>query len=215
MGRTRWIRLAAVGAALGLACLLSGCVIVAARDFGPQEGVIGDMPQKFALCASGSTGCASLGTSGTPAVTGAGQILLGVRVPDTTSVPSSFTSAGPEALTFTQSPSYAAEARTARGRGPGPGAHWVGFVSAVVDYAADGPGQSLVLALPHALRPGADGSPFPGPFTTRALVGARAVSAVAPASRPVVCGPSLTQAYDEVNDEAQMPPPVSTRSMSG
>ena len=31
---------------------------------------------------------------------------------------------------------------------------------------------------------------------------------MAPASRPVVCGPSLTQAYDEVNDEAQMPPPV-------
>ena len=81
------------------------------------------------VCASGSTGCAD-SISNLPALPGTGQVLVGVRVQANVSVPA-FTSTGPEALTFTDSPSYAAELE--RLDPAAPGTHWVGFISAVTN----------------------------------------------------------------------------------
>ena len=157
--------------------------------------MISDVPVRFTACASGSTGRSPLGSSGVPAVSGTGQILLGFIV-HTTSLPSSFTSTGPEALTFTESPSYSAELQ--RGFPAPAGSRWQGFISQAVDYqTATGP-QSFTVELRYKLRRGADGAPFQGDVDTVIVVGGRAVSATAPASRPVVCGPSTRELFDEV-----------------
>ena len=196
MGRRGWTRLATVAAALGLVPLLSGCVVPQLDFIGPQDEVIGEFPLTIRVCASGSTGCGSLGSSGIPAITGTGQVLLGVIVQDTTSLPSSFTSTGPEALTFTPSPSYAAELE--RLSPAGPGGRWLGFISQAVDYQTGGGPQSATIKLPFKLRRGADGAPFQGDLSAVIIGGVRVVSAVAPASRPVVCGPAKNMVYDEV-----------------
>ena len=66
MGRRRRIRHAAVAAVLVLVPALSGCVATHSFMPGPQADVIGDVPISFIVCASGSTGCPSLGLSGIP-----------------------------------------------------------------------------------------------------------------------------------------------------
>jgi hypothetical protein len=175
--------------------LLSGCVVFKSLSLGPQAEVIGDYPVTIAICASGSTDCASLGSSGIPALPGTGQVLVGLRLPSNVTIPSPFTSTEPEALAFTESPSYAAELQ--RLAPAAPGTRWVGFISAVANYATSTGPQAFTLELRHRLGRGADGSPFPSPLQTDLHIGARTVSAAAPGSRPVVCGPSLTTLFDE------------------
>jgi hypothetical protein len=120
---------------------------------------------------------------------------MGVRVQDEMVLPSSLTSTGPEALAFSQSPSYAAELQ--RLDPAEPGTRWHGFISAVTNYStASGP-QSVTLDLRLNLGRGAGGGPFPSPLEIELNVGMRAVSAAAPGSRAVVCGPSLRALYDE------------------
>jgi hypothetical protein len=182
-------------AALAVVPLLSGCVVFKFIGYGPQAEFIGDLPITVVACASGSADCAPLGSSGVPAVSGTGQILLGLRVPDGVTVPSSFTSTGPEALAFSQSPSYAAELQ--RLDPAQPGTRWHGFISAVTNYAtASGP-QTVTLAFGLKLGRGAGGGPFPGSLESEMRLGGRAVHAAAPGSRPVACGPSLATLYDE------------------
>jgi hypothetical protein len=193
-GRSGWIRLAAVAALVGLVPLLSSCVALNSIAIGPQVDVVGDMQVTIRGCASGSAACPN-GLSGAPALPGTGQVLLGIRVQDNVSLPSSFTSTGPEALAFSASPSYAAELERLA---PAPaGSHWLGFISAVVDYSNTSGPQSFPAKFLYKLRRGADGSPFSGQFTTSLFIGGRMVTAAAPASRPVVCGPTLTALYDE------------------
>ena len=113
---------------------------------------------KLTVCASGSTGCND-GLSGLPALPGTGQILIGARVQADVSMPA-FTSSGPEALTFTESPSYAAELE--RLDPAAAGTHWIGFISAVTNYSATTGPQSIVIPLAYRLGQSTDGSPFPG-----------------------------------------------------
>jgi hypothetical protein len=92
-------------------------------------------------------------------------------------------------VTFTESPSYAAELQRLS---PAPaGRRWLGFISATQNYdPATGPHTATVNLL-FRLQRGPDGSPFTGPFTTDVKVGGRGVGPVAPESRPVSCGPDL------------------------
>jgi hypothetical protein len=159
-----------------------------------QARVIDDFQVKVTPCATGSTGCPN-SFSQTPPIPGPLQVLLGVRLQENTSLPTSFTSSGPEALAFTESPSYAAELQ--RLDPAPPGTRWDGFISAVTTYSDMGGPQSFPLTLPYTLEQGADGSPFPGQLETKILVGGRGVTAASPGSRPVVCGDSLTAVFDE------------------
>ena len=178
---------------MGAAALTSGCVGLSGISIGPQADVIGDFPVKLTVCASGSTGCGD-SISDLPALPGTGQILIGVRVQANVSVPA-FTSTGPEALTFTDSPSYAAELE--RLDPAAPGTHWVGFISAVTNYSNTGGPQSITIPLAYRLGQSADGSPFRGPFATELVVGGRGVTAASPGSRPVFCGAALSTVFDE------------------
>ena len=193
MRRPRSIRLLVAAGLAGAAALTSGCVGLSGISIGPQADVIGDFPVTLTVCASGSTGCVD-SISNLPALPGTGQILVGVRVQANVSVPA-FMSPGPEALAFTDSPSYAAELE--RLDPAAPGTHWVGLISAVTNYSNTAGPQSVVVPLAYRLGQGADGSPFPGPLATEFVVGGRGVTAASPGSRPVSCGASLSTVFDE------------------
>ncbi len=196
MGSRRSIRSALAAALVSVSALTSGCVVFqGGLDAGPQSQIIGDFPVKLVVCASGSPGCPDGGYSQLPALDGTGQVLLGIRLQTSVSVPSSFTSTGPEALAFTRSPSYAAELQ--RLAPAAPGTRWIGFISAVTNYAFESGPQSFPVRLPYTLGRGADGSPFKGPVEGELRLGGRQVTAAFPGSRPVVCGPSLTAVFDE------------------
>jgi len=192
VGRTRWIRLAAVAAALGLACLLSGCVVMGGVS-AQQDETIGDFHVRATACASGSPGCGELGNSGAPAPTASGQILLAARVPDALGVPASVST--PEGLVFARSPSYIGELQ--RLSPPPQGSRWVGYISQVIDHVTTSGPQAFALDLGFALGSGSDGGPFEGPIRGEILLGGRLVSEAGPASRPVACGDSLTTLRDE------------------
>ena len=144
--------------------------------------------------------CEFPGNTNTLATPATGQGLVGVpRSHSNVHVPAAtFTSTGPEALAFAQSPSYAAELQRLA---PAPaGARWVGYISAVIDYADNGGPQTLAVAITDKLGQGNDGSPFRGPLAFDVRIGARMVTAAFPGTRPVACGPSLTTAFDEDPD---------------
>jgi hypothetical protein len=193
MRRPRSTRLLVAAALVGATTLTSGCVGFT-KVVAPQTDVIGDLPMSLTVCASGSTGCPPT-FSGVPAIPGDGQVLIGVRLPANASLPSSLTSSGPEALAFTDSPSYAAELQ--RLDPADPGTRWVGFISAVTTYSNMTGPQSFPVTLPYALGQGADGAPFPGHLETEIIVGGRGVTPASPGSRPVVCGTSLKTVFDE------------------
>ena len=182
MGRSGRMRLVALAAAAAVVPLVSGCVVFSSVIALEQIDVIGDKRVEAVVCASGSSPSCVNGFSGVSATAGTGQILFGVRVQEGVELqpPSS-------SVTFTESPSYAAELQRLS---PAPaGQRWVGFISATQNYdPASGPHTATVNLL-FRLQRGPDGSPFSGPFTTNVRVGGRAVSPVAPASRPVSCGP--------------------------
>jgi hypothetical protein len=190
MHRIWRMRLAVAVAALGVVPAVSGCVVISSSSSLEQIDVIGDKPIELGMCASGSPGC-PLGRSGAPAVTGSGQVLFGVLVSGNTRLPATLASS----ITLGDSPSYAAELQ--RLSPAPPGKAWRGFISPTINYDTSSTFQTFTVRLLFQLQRGADGSPFSGPFETSYVVGGRMVTAAAPASRPVSCGPSLTALYDE------------------
>ncbi len=166
-----------------------------------QVGTIGDVQTTFTACASGSSGCADLGHSQIPAFPGTGQILIGALVPARVGLPATFTTTGPEALAFSESPSYTSELQ--RLSPAETGYRWAGYISPVTSYASDSGPQSLSGSLSLRLGQSADGSPFVGPLAADLVIGARQVSPDFPATRPVACGPSLRALFDE--DPAEVP----------
>jgi hypothetical protein len=201
--RARWNRLIAAGAVVTATALASGCVVFQSGPTSSQLQTIGDFQQTFTVCASNGTapgGCNAGGLSGTPVLTGTGQVLLGVRLQNAVTPPASFTSTGPEALAFTQSPTYAAELQRLA---PAPaGTRWVGYISAVTNYNQAGGQQSFPVLISYKLGAGTDGSPFQGPVATEVRLGARQVTATFPSTRPVVCGPGTPALFDEDPDPA-------------
>jgi hypothetical protein len=191
MCRTRLLVAATV---VAIAMLASGCIVFTGTTVG-QIQAIGDVQVAFSACASGSAGCTSLGFSGAKAQPGTGQILVGALVPTTVALPATFTSAGPEALVFSESPTYTAELQ--RLAPADSGFRWAGYLSAVTNYAAESGPQALSASLFLRLGQGADGSPFAGPLVSDLLIGGRQVTADFPGSRPVTCGDSLSVLSDD------------------
>ncbi len=187
--RARWVALAA---AAGLAPLVSGCVVIKSTGSLAQIDVIGDKPIEFTACASGAAGCeGGLGFSNAPASTSRAQLLVGVLVPEDTRLPAAVDSS----VTLSESPSYADELQRLS---PGPsGSTWRGFISNTINYDTASALQSFSVRLLYQLQRGTDGGPYAGPFATRYVVGARTVTATAPATRPVACGPSLRALHDD------------------
>jgi hypothetical protein len=196
--RARWRRLTAAAAVVTATALASGCVVFQSGPTSSQLQTIGDFQQTFVVCASNNTapgGCNDPGLSGTPAVTSPAQVLIGIQLPTAVTPPASFTSTGPEALAFAQSPSSAAELE--RLAPAAAGSRWVGYISTMVNYSGTSGSQTVPVTLADKLEQAADGSPFRGPLATDVRLGARMVTPAFPESRPVVCGPSLTTAFDE------------------
>lgn len=194
MRPTRWTRWLAAGALAAVTASSSGCVVFNGGVAGQPE-IIGDFRVGYTICASGSPMCEFPGNTNTLATSATGQGLVGFRVPVDVVPAATATSNGPEALAFTQSPSYAAELE--RLAPAPPGSRWVGYISAAISYSTTGGPQRINLEIFSKLPQGADGSPFASPVAADLRVGARQVTPSAPASRPVSCGPSLTSVFDD------------------
>ena len=195
--RARWSRLvAAVVVLLGIA-VAAGCVVFTPGSVSiTQLQTVGSVQLNFTVCASGTVAgsCADKGASGSNAATGTGQVVVGIQVPTSAGLPATFTSTGPEALAFADSPSYAAELQRLA---PAPaGQKWAGYLSAVTNYQSSGGPQSAPVSLVLTLGQGPDGSPFVGPLSPTIVLGGRQVTADSPGTRPVTCGgPALTSIF--------------------
>ena len=163
-GGRRWTRLLLALPILAVAVPLSGCAVWRSAET-HQVRTIGDVQTTFTACASGSSGCDDLGYSQIQAFPGTGQILIGALVPARVGLPATFTSTGPEALAFSQSPSYTSELqRLAPG---GPGYRWAGYISAVTSYAPESGPQALSVLLALSARAGRRRQPLQGPARRR------------------------------------------------
>ncbi len=199
MGRKAWTRAAAAVAVVAAIAVATGCVVFTPASVTiAQQQTVGNVQLNFTVCASGTVAgsCADKGTSGSNAVTGTGQVVIGIQVPSAVGLPASFTSTGPEALAFADSPSYAAELQRLA---PAPsGRKWVGYLSAVTNYSDTSGPQSAPVTLPLTLGQGPDGSPFVGPVSATIVLGGRMVTAPSPGTRSVVClDPDLTKPFLE------------------
>jgi hypothetical protein len=197
MGRKGWSRVVAAVAVLAAIAVTSGCVVFAPASVTiVQQQTVGSVQLGFTVCASGTVAgsCADKGTSNSVALTGTGQVVIGIQVPASVGLPATFTSTGPEALVFADSPSYAAELQRLS---PAPaGRRWAGYLSAVTNYSDTSGPQSAPVTLSLTLGQGADGSPFVGPLSPTIVLGGRMVTAASPGTRPVVClDPDLTKPF--------------------
>ena len=225
MGRKAWTRLVAAVAVVAAVAATSACVVFTPGSVTlAQLQTVGNAQLNFTICASGTVAgsCADKGTSGANAATGAGQVQVGIQVPADVGLPASFTSTGPEALLFNDSPSYAAELQRLT---PAPaGRKWVGYLSAVTNYSDTSGPQNAPVSLNLTLGQGQDGSPFVGPLSATIVLGGRQVVAASPGTRPVVClspditkpflegtGPSLT--LNTCSDATATPPSTTTRDL--
>lgn len=187
--RVRWSRLVAAAAVLVAIAVAAGCVVFTPGSVTiSQLQTVGSVQLNFTVCASGTVAgsCADKGASAFVALPGTGQLLIGIQVPASAGLPASFTSSGPEAIGFSDSPSYAAELQRLS---PAPaGRKWVGYLSAVTNYSdAAGSQQSFPVTLSLTLGQGTDGSPFVGPLAPTIVLGGRQVTAALLGTRPVVC----------------------------
>lgn len=198
MPASRTRRTAAMGAVAGgvAAVALSGCTFLAFQQ-GFQVGASGPVLVSSSICASGSTNCANNGNSNVPATiftSATGQVLLGYRLSSAAVAPMTLTSAQ-GVLVFTQSPSFTSELQRLS---PAPaGQKWVGYISNTQQYSKTAQIQADTVDSKFELGQGADGSPFPTPLAIATVVGSRTVGGAFAASRPVVCGNSLTTLFNE------------------
>ncbi|MCB0872367.1 MAG: hypothetical protein H6531_02830 [Actinobacteria bacterium] len=178
----------AVAALAGVALFGTGCVDM--DSYLSQSDGIGDVNVHSFACLSGSTNCGNLDNLdlSQPAYAGPTQLLIGYKMSSTLTPPSTIASDAPQA-TFAPSPGYAAELE--RLSPAGPGRTWIGYISntLAVNGAVD---PTIRLTAGFGLPQGADGAPFEGPVSYRAVIGFRTVSADLSAGRPVNCGSSIT-----------------------
>jgi hypothetical protein len=188
-------RLILAAAAICLTVALSGCLVFKVRP-SATAAPLGPVTISTTICASDAqspfiggcrngdvfTGDAN-GNSNSDAIEGfLIQMLLGYRVPAGADGPAGFAAGR---LTFTTSPSYAAELE--RLAPAGPGMQWVGYISNSFDFDAQQTRETKA-DVPFGLPRSADGSPFQGPFRYRPVVGARLGTDPA---IPVDCGNDL------------------------
>jgi hypothetical protein len=188
-------RLAALSAIVVAALVMGGCVVIKGPVQTSQQGAFGPVRVTFTICASSTNtsthpGCDDQGNSNNAAPTPQrGQVLVGLRVPDGSTAPSTFNTVSGVALTFKSSPSYTQQLES--NVPPPKGQHWVGYISNGYnhDEGADGtPAEQATISLDLALPKGANGYPYQGPFKLRPVVGARSSSDETADARPVNCG---------------------------
>jgi RTX calcium-binding nonapeptide repeat (4 copies) len=181
MRTARHLLLVAIG--LAMASALSGCAVITAQD-SQQLNLIGAVRLTTTVCFSQQPGCADKGNSDTGSGPGF-QVLIGYRIPQSTSSPQEIVSSAGQPLTLSRDPSYGAELE--RLSPAGPDAKWVGYRSAGIAVT---PAPSFTVSPSFALRQGPNGEPFTGPFSYRVVTGAR-VTPSSNANAPVDCGPDL------------------------
>lgn len=192
-----------------LAFVASGCVSIKSQS--ASQRLPGFVTLRLDLCVSDRNGStyadcdpgrntaeADNGLDGDDE-SGRGQLLVGFRVPVGTGSPSSFASVDGSA-TFTRSASYSA---ALQGRFPASaGFRWEGYSSTELPFDPTLPDDRTTRLEPEfVLPPGADGSPFEGPFRWRAVVGFRATGAgAANAGDPIDCnGLGTAVCFDSPN----------------
>lgn len=195
------------------AAALGGCAVLRVSPAALQAATIGDVTVHLDVCASNIASCPATGDAeaDTSAVnTYDLQMLLGFLVPDGADAPAAFdTSSGP-AGTFARNDSYSAGLEQLSAAPAG--YHWVGY-SATSTYHwhyPAGPATGFTADPAFHLRPGADGSPFRGPFTYRAVVGVRAIDGAVPLGSAVNCTGSHASTQTICSDAAAGTTPLAT-----
>jgi hypothetical protein len=206
---------------MGLLAVLAAIAVSGCAEFDPSRPPSATQTQTLGSVAVTVNVCATLanqttqpagsctqsnGNSGYYAYAGPSQLFLGFRVPAGTGAPSSFASSstgpsdsGPQ-LQFSQNPQYAGELQRLQ---PAPtGEEWVGYASQYINYNNATGDQNFTATVDFGLPTHADGSPFSGPFSWRAVVGGRVFPTQAPGtpgtpdpSAPVDCENSLKAAW--------------------
>ena len=134
----RRVIIAWTGAAIG-ALALSGCVDFKGEPKGKQSSAK-SVRISFKPCAAGTTGCPDIGDFENGDV----RLLVGVRVPQGTSSPDSFTPRG-TGVKFKRDGSYRGELNS---KAPRPdGTTWLGYSSKVFDYSGSPPSAKVALKL--------------------------------------------------------------------
>ena len=147
--RARWNRLIAGAVVVGATALASGCVVFQSGPDFSQLQTIGDLQFSLTACASNTTTCANKGNSDSTAQPGPSQALVALRVPESVTVPASFTSTGPEALAFAESASYESELQ--RLSPAGAGRRWVGYITPTAFTYSDTSGpQTFAVQFPSS-----------------------------------------------------------------
>lgn len=170
-----------IATALGIATLLSGCVVIT-NQTSQQLNTIGAVRLTTTVCFSQQPGCPGKGNSNSAATSAGFQVMLGYRVPEDTTTPQAFNTIGGQPLSFSRDPSYAVELE--RLVPAGANQKWVGYRTAGLSSAPSNP--SFTVSPIFSLRQGDDGEPFAGPFSYRVVSGARATPGNPNA--PVDCG---------------------------
>src|SRR5690242_16531527 len=118
-----------------------------------------------------------------------GQMLVGFRVPDGTTAPTSFQSAAHD-TTFNESDSYAQQLSATFT--PVAGEHWVGYVSGfkTIDPHNQAADRTTSFTPEFALPAQAGGGPFAGPLHWRMAIGFRALDNAGQSGDPVDCSGS-------------------------
>lgn len=207
-----------ITAVVAMAIAMSGCVIIKSNSSAQLDG-IGAVQVTTTFCASDTNsnnagysppdadcqGAGKGGSTGADALNAGGgslQLLIAYRIPSNTTASGTITTTNPgggSAITFNESPSFNSELQSLS---PAPsGQKWVGYTSDATSYSTAG-NQYFSVAPKFTLQQEEDGSPFPGPFNYRVIVGFRRVDGSYPATRPVDCGPSLTGQPDMYDDGA-------------
>ncbi len=203
--RTFSRQILALAAFAALAAAFSGCVVIKSNS-SVQRDAIGDVQVTTTFCSSDTNsndsgyspsdsacqGASHGGNSNLDTGNGSYQLLLAYRIPTAAQAPDTIVTTNPSGankITFSPSSGYTAALQSSS---PAPaGEKWVGFMSGVVNYTTAG-GQYATVSPRFVLAPGADGSPFAGPFTYRVAVGSREVGGSNLATRPVSCGSPVT-----------------------
>lgn len=194
------------------AAALGGCAVFRVTPVALQAGTIGDVTVHLDVCASAVDSCPSDGSS--DADTSANsydlQMLLGFLVPDGADAPAAFDSSSGPAGTFARNDSYSGGLEQLSAAPSG--YHWIGYSTTATYHwhYPSTPATEFTADPAFHLRPAADGSPYRGPFTYRAVVGVRAIDGTVPLGSAVNCTGAHATTQTICSDEGPGPSPMAT-----
>ena len=192
-----------------------------------QLQTVGNVQLNFTICASGTVAgsCADKGTSGFIAVTGSGQVQVGIQVPAAVGLPASFHVNRPRGPPVQRQPDLrgGAAAPEVRARGTEMGRLPLGRDQLLRYQRAP---ERAACRSSLTLGQGPDGSPFVGPARRNDRPRRDGqVTADSPGTRPVVClEPDITKPFldgtstgghADTCSDADRPPPSTTDTRPG